>query len=288
MSTWEDVANEVVPLTAPGGLATGPTRGREGRRGNLGAAFRVSRYLTCPEVELAATCDEAWGGEERRAGDGAYYHIDRDLLSFDEKAGDLTARLEAALAEPPSRWLDGLTTADLLFCDIETTGLSPASPLFLIGTMRFAGRQPRIHLYLARDPGEEKSVLQAFAAHVQGKTLVTFNGKSFDWPYIEGRASRWQVPLPKLAGHYDLLFSARSRWRSKLPNCKLQTLEMGICGRGRSGDIPSAHIPQRYHQWLQAFAESGSGAHLLSPVLFHNGLDVLTMAELICCMREEM
>ena len=112
MSTWEDIANEVVPLTAPAGLATGPARGREGRRGNLGAAFRVSRYLTCPEIDYSASCDEAWGGEERQFGEGAYYHIDRDLLSFDTLAGDLNARLEAALADLTLKF-DGVRPAAL-------------------------------------------------------------------------------------------------------------------------------------------------------------------------------
>jgi len=286
MASWEDIANEIAPAgTQSGALATGARRGSRGQKGNLGDVFGVSRYLEPTPVQKTDSPDAVWGGREESATSGPYYFVDRSVVSYDSQAGTIQARLEHALQNPPSRWLEGLTPSDLLFCDIETTGLSAANPLFLIGTMRFIGGEPRLQLYLARDLDEEKAVLEAFSKVVRGKTLVTFNGKSFDWPFIEGRARRHRVSLPEPAGHYDLLFSARRRYRSELPNCKLQTLEMGVCGRGRKGDIPSSQIPERYHDFLDLY-RAGAGAYLLAPVLFHNALDVLTMAELICCMAE--
>lgn len=286
MASWEDIANEIAPTgQEPGALATGARRGRDGKRGNLGSAFGVSRYLEPAAVQRTDSPDDVWGGREESTAAGNYYFVDRDVTSYDDLASTLAERLGKALENPPSRWLDGLTPSDLLFCDIETTGLSAANPLFLIGTMRFVGDEPRLQLYLARDFDEEKAVLEAFSKAVRGKTLITFNGKSFDWPFIEGRARRHKVQMPEPAGHYDLLFSARRRYRTELPNCKLQTLEMGICKRGRKGDIPSSQIPERYHDFVDLY-RAGQGAYLLAPVLFHNALDVLTMAELICCMAE--
>ena len=286
MASWEDIANEIAPPgMETGALATGARRGRDGKRGNLGDAFGVSRYLEPASVQKTDSPDTVWGGREEVSASGSYYFVDRAITSYDDLAATLSARLEKALANPPSRWLEGLSTDDLLFCDIETTGLSAANPLFLIGTLRFVAGEPRLQLFLARDFDEEKAVLEAFSKVVRGKTLVTFNGKSFDWPFIEGRARRHRVALPEPAGHYDLLFSARRRYRSQLPNCKLQTLEMGVCKRGRRGDIPSSQIPERYHDFVDAH-RAGGGAYLLAPVLFHNALDVLTMAELICCMAE--
>jgi hypothetical protein len=230
--------------------------------------------------------DVVWGGREAESALGPYYLIDRPVTAYDDQGTGITERLQAALKNPPSQFLDGLGLDDLLFCDIETTGLSPSSPLFLIGTLRFLSGEPRMQLFLARDFGEEKAILSAFAAGARGKTLITFNGKSFDWPYIEGRAARWRVPLPKPAGHFDILFAARRRWRADFPNCRLQTLEMGVCGRGRDGDIASSHIPDRYYEYLEMTDTPGHGAHLLAPILFHNALDVLTMAELICHLAE--
>jgi uncharacterized protein YprB with RNaseH-like and TPR domain len=195
--------------------------------------------------------------------------------------------LNRALQNPPSKYLDGLGTNDLLFVDIETTGLSASEPLFLIGTLRFVDEEARLQLYLARDLNEEKAVLTAFGRATRGKTLITFNGKSFDWPFIESRATRNLVKLTPPASHFDMLFAARRRYRSELPNCRLQTLEMGICKRGRKGDIPSSRIPERYYDYLEMNQTSGQGAAMLAPILFHNALDVLTMAELLCCMAEQ-
>lgn len=286
MTSWEEIANEVVPSApAQPALATGAARGRSGKRGNLGQALSVSRYLSCPEVALGAHHDVAWGG--RLSDCGGFYQVERDLLSYDDQAHNLVERLHRALEKPPSSWLAGLCPDDLLFFDIETTGLSASAPLFLIGTLTFHNRQPNLCLHLARSFEEERAVLAAFARLTASRTLVSFNGKSFDWPYVEGRSSRWRVPLPPPEGHFDLLFSARTRWRSQLPNCRLQTLEMGICGRGREGDIPSSQIPDRYHQWLSGSRREEPCAHLLAPVLFHNALDVLTMAELVCCLSEQ-
>ena len=287
MASWEDIANEIAPKgQETGALATGARRGQNGKRGNLGDVFGVSRYLEPASVQKTDSADSVWGGREETAPSGNYYFVDRAVTNYDDLATNLTARLTKALDNPPSRWLEGLSPADLLFCDIETTGLSAANPLFLIGTMRFLEGEPRLQLFLARDFDEEKAVLEAFSKTVRGKTLVTFNGKSFDWPFIEGRARRHRVSMPEPAGHYDLLFSARRRYRSELPNCKLQTLEMGVCKRGRKGDIPSSQIPERYHDFVDLH-RTGAGAYLLAPVLFHNALDVLTMAELICCMAEK-
>ncbi|RYX83456.1 hypothetical protein EON83_14815 [bacterium] len=286
MASWEDIANEIAPNGQDSGaLATGARRGRDNKRGNLGSVFGVARYLEPAPVQRTDSADAVWGGEQATTAAGNYYYIDRDVTSYDDLAANLSSRLSKALENPPSRWLDGLTPSDLLFCDIETTGLAASNPLFLIGTMQFIGDEPRLQLYLARDFDEEKAVLEAFSKVVAGKTLVTFNGKSFDWPFIEGRARRHKVNMPQPDSHYDLLFSARRRYRTELPNCKLQTLEMGICKRGRKGDIPSSQIPERYHDFVDMY-RAGQGAYLMAPVLFHCALDVLTMAELICCMAE--
>ena len=287
MSSWEEIADQVVPSGAPApGLATGPQRRRKtgDTSGALGAALGAQRFLEPPALRHDATPNEAWRGIEMTGGSGPFYLIDQPTTFYDDQSAGLRARLERALKNPPSHWLDGLSPEDLLFCDIETTGLSSSEPLFLIGTLRFVESEARLQLYLARHPNEEKAILEAFGAQLRAKTLVTFNGKSFDWPFIEGRSNRNLVRLTKPQSHYDLLHTARRRYRSELPNCRLQTLEAGVCKRGRRGDIPSSRIPDQYYDFLDA-APAG-GAALLAPVIFHCALDVLTMAELICCMAE--
>ena len=248
MSSWEEIADQIAPLGAPvPGLATGANRKRRktgDASGAIGEILGAERFLESPRLPSHALPDDAWNGSEVTGASGPFYLIDQPTTFFDPQSADLRARLEGALNNPVSRWLEGLSPEDLLFCDIETTGLSSAEPLFLIGTMRFIEGKARLQLFLARHPNEEKAILEAFGGGVRAKTLVTFNGKSFDWPFIEGRATRNLVRLPKPAGHFDLLFAARRRYRSQLPNCRLQTLEAGVCKRGRKGDIPSSRIPR--------------------------------------------
>ncbi|MFW6171353.1 MAG: ribonuclease H-like domain-containing protein, partial [Planctomycetota bacterium] len=75
--------------------------------------------------------------------------------------------------------------------------------------------------------------------------------------------------------HCDLLHHARRRWKDKLPDCKLQTLERYVCRRRRTADIPGREIPSAYHD----FVRSGD-AWLIRAVLHHNALDLVTLLQL--------
>jgi uncharacterized protein YprB with RNaseH-like and TPR domain len=94
---------------------------------------------------------------------------------------------------------------------------------------------------------------------------------------IRDRSVFHGVELPaKEPPHLDLLQEARKRWRGRVPNCRLQTLEQLFCGRARHGDIPGAAIPDAYHRFV-----SGGVARQLADIIHHNRLDLLTMAELL-------
>ena len=65
-----------------------------------------------------------------------------------------------------------------------------------------------------RDHSEEHSVLLALAERMaERRVLVTFNGKSFDWPLLETRFRMTRSIKPKLPiAHIDLLHPARHLW----------------------------------------------------------------------------
>jgi uncharacterized protein YprB with RNaseH-like and TPR domain len=105
---------------------------------------------------------------------------------------------------------------------------------------------------------------------------VSFNGKSFDQPYVRTRAAANGVPYRLALDHLDLVHAARRIWKRTLPDCRLQTLERCICGRAREEDIPGHLIPDAYHTYVR----TGNGAEMID-VLRHNFLDLVTMADLI-------
>jgi uncharacterized protein YprB with RNaseH-like and TPR domain len=205
----------------------------------------------------------------------------RDLaetLGVDELFAEKLAAGDTRLLERLRRSFDTPLFApeDFVFVDIETTGLS-TSPLFLIGVMVWEAGGFTVRQFLARTYAEEAATIALFLDACNGrKLLVTFNGKSFDYPYIRNRAAASGVPFGTPLPHFDLLHESRRVWKGRLPNCKLQTLELHVCKRGRTGDIPGHLIPQAYHDYVH----SGNAWQIVD-VLKHNLLDLITLAELM-------
>lgn len=303
MASWEEIANEIAPADAPArGLATGANRRPLAKTAeNEASAELEAHFLAPPQTPLivpvpahprdAALEDTLPGQETRLAGHGAYYAMHSDAEIYAPSYQNLAARLEQVLADGSIYRLRGAQLSDLLFMDIETTGLSSSGPLFLIGTLRFERAENRgwrsvLEWFLAREPSEEKAALAAYHRVARGKHLLTFNGWKFDWPYIEGRSQRLGLTFSAPTEHFDTYYLFRKLWRDHIPNGRLQTMETFVCGRARRDDIASGRIPATYAQWLKLRA-SGRGAHLLAPIAHHNALDVLTMAELLCYAGEK-
>jgi len=171
-------------------------------------------------------------------------------------------------ATDPRRWL---------FLDTETTGLSGGSGTyaFLIGLAWWDAGGLEVEQFFMRDHSEEHSVLLALRERMAERPiLVTYNGKSFDWPLLETRFRMTRsisafVPL----AHLDLLHPARQLWRLRVGNARLATLERHVLGWAREGDVVSDLIPQIYFDFLR----TGS-AEPLRPVLRHNQMDLRGLA----------
>jgi uncharacterized protein YprB with RNaseH-like and TPR domain len=193
--------------------------------------------------------------------------------------GGWSAADAIAFEEPPNREIErlmGVPFENVIFLDLETGGLSNAC-VFLAGTMRWVGDDFVLKQFFARHYGEEESLIRHLASYLgQAEAIVTFNGKSFDVPFLKERAIRHRLKIDFPSLHVDLLHHARAAWRGLVPNCRLVTLEAYVCRRRRSGDVPGDEIPGLYHE----FVRSGE-PHRLIPVFHHNLLDVITMYELL-------
>ena len=178
--------------------------------------------------------------------------------------------------EPDLRALSAAGLSRALFLDLETGGLA-SSPVFLAGTMHWNGEDFVLRQYFARHYGEEAALLRAVAEAARGfEFLVTFNGKSYDVPFLAGRGvvHGHRIALP--GRHLDLLHPARRRWKNRLVNFRLTTLELYVCRRRRSGDVPGEEVPGLYHDYVR-----NGDPYRLIPVFHHNMLDVITMAEIL-------
>ena len=86
----------------------------------------------------------------------------------------------------------------LLFFDIETTGFSAkTSNLYLIGLLSFEENKPIITQLFANTSEDEKDVLEEFIRICKNyKTLIHFNGNTFDIPYIKEKCKQHQLSHP--------------------------------------------------------------------------------------------
>jgi len=187
---------------------------------------------------------------------------------------EMSRRTRAAL-EDPAKWL---------FLDTETTGLAGGTGTypFLVGIASWDAGGLEVEQFFMRDFAEEHSLLHELAARLADRpVLVTFNGKSFDWPLLENRfAMTRSISTPRLAAHLDLLHPARALWKLRLGSVRLVELERRVLDAPRLGwhredDIPSALIPQYYFDYLR-----GGPRDPIVGIVRHNQMDLRGLAAL--------
>lgn len=171
---------------------------------------------------------------------------------------------------------------NFLFFDIETLGLKDL-PVILIGMAQVSGNQMEVKQYLSTDLNDEKAILECFLSNTDDNTtFVSFNGRSFDLPFIRGRARHHGLSADINCNHLDLLHFSRRTWGGTLPNCRLQTLEKNLFGMERRDDVPSSLVPGFYKKYLK----TGNIGPLV-PIVEHNRQDIVTLAKILSRLYEE-
>jgi uncharacterized protein YprB with RNaseH-like and TPR domain len=194
---------------------------------------------------------------------------------------------DVLLHRPQESCANALTADDdgrILFIDLETTGLAGGAGTyaFLVGCGWFDGCVFRVRQFFLSSHSAETALLRAVAAlAADTRTVVSYNGKSFDLPLIETRYlyNRMETPFAGLP-HLDMLHPARRLWRIEADEdgmmaagCRLGTIEQAVCGHVRDGDVPGFEIPSRYFDYVRT-----GDARPLEAVLEHNRLDLLSLA----------
>jgi uncharacterized protein YprB with RNaseH-like and TPR domain len=260
---------ETLPVESDAGEMARLT-GATVQRNRFGEHLVIRRWYASPEQCLHA-------GDER-AQQALSLLLSENAAAQKQNAKKRRAPCDAALAADPSQWL---------FLDTETTGLVGGSGTyaFLVGLAWWDSGGLQVEQLFMRDFGEEHSLLLALDERLaERRVLVTFNGKSFDWPLLETRFRMTRSISPRIpATHLDFLHPARQLWRPRLSSVRLSELERHVLHVSpgskldwtRDGDMNSGDIPKAYF----SFVRGGLCAPLV-PVFQHNQLDLRGLAAL--------
>jgi uncharacterized protein YprB with RNaseH-like and TPR domain len=184
----------------------------------------------------------------------------------------------------------------VVYFDIETTGLSGGAGTlaFLAGCGWFDERGDFVvRQFFLTSPAGEPAMLDALAKIFDEASLVvTFNGRTFDLPFMEMRwAFHRRVGPTGDLPHFDMLPPARRLWAvptalsgeiarpgllSDAEGCSLSALERRVLGFYRLSDVPGFEIPARYFHFLRTGERP-----VIDGVLEHNRHDLVSLAALM-------
>jgi hypothetical protein len=170
---------------------------------------------------------------------------------------------------------------DLLFFDVETTGLSggAGSIIFLLGLGWFTKEQGQHYfhieqLFLDDFPGEPEFIRYLVPKLTHDRLYVSYNGKSFDSHLLKSRFSMNAQEL-ELPHQLDLLHLIRAFCKTTLDTCSLSCVERELLSVHRQADLPGALVPEVYLKYL-----CNRQADLIPLIFAHNFQDILSLAQL--------
>ncbi|NMC52045.1 MAG: hypothetical protein GYA48_00215 [Chloroflexi bacterium] len=177
---------------------------------------------------------------------------------------------------------------EILFLDTETSGLGGGTGTFafMIGLGFYAGHGFQVQQLLMRDPSEEPAMLaELIKIAARFKTVLTYNGKSFDIPLLNNRYILNGLTSPFIGyPHIDLLQITRKIWSNRFDNHSLGHLENQLLGFFRSEEeVPGWMIPQIYFDFLV-----DHNPLPLAGVFYHNKIDILSLAGLTLLAGETL
>ena len=177
---------------------------------------------------------------------------------------------------------------DFLFLDIETLDLYDG-PMIIIGLGYFTNSSFEIHILYARDVSEEIAICEHLKNCVfpNFKSFVTYNGKTFDIPYMARRFIYYYNNNPMIKKqdklydsvnniyhHIDLYHNCRRMFKGLYEKYSLTNMEEKLLDLKRENELPSSLIGLSYRKYLQ---DPHRYVGLMKECIDHNYFDVYSM-----------
>ena len=151
--------------------------------------------------------------------------------------------------------------------DIETTGLSRKyNSIFLIGILEIK-KESEIRLFFAENPEEEYKLINSVKKYLD-RNIVTYNGNTFDIPFIKERAEIYNIEIPEIKGFDLYRYITKFRNIINLKNYKQKSVEEYI-GLYRDDFISGAEVVNRYKDYVK-----NGDFKAFEDVIIHNKDDI--------------
>ncbi|WP_026496595.1 ribonuclease H-like domain-containing protein [Butyrivibrio sp. WCD3002] len=168
---------------------------------------------------------------------------------------------------------------DILFFDIETTGLSPkTSSLYLIGCAYYGDDGWHLRQFFANEKNEEFEVIKTFMGFARDyKILIHFNGNRFDLPFIKFKCDKANMTDVLENMESIDMYKRISPYKNVLgiPDCKQKTIELFL-GIDRIDEYSGGELIEVYTDYLTNPTEKAYNL-----LMQHNADDVRGMFALL-------
>ncbi len=179
----------------------------------------------------------------------------------------------------------GFNLEEILFIDIETTGLSPKdSEIYMIGAAFYDGAGWQIRQLFAENPSQEEEILSAFSDFCRHyKVMIHYNGDRFDIPFLQTRYEKHKLTDPLTNIKSVDLYKKIKPYKKLLglADCKQKTIETFL-GINRDDQYGGGELIIAYDDYVTT-ADSA----LLDVLLLHNFEDVKGLMDLLPILKYE-
>lgn len=175
--------------------------------------------------------------------------------------------------------------------DIETTGLYPKhDKIILIGFVHIIPgyNDGELVQFFAESHEEEKDILLNATHEVsESDILITYNGRSFDAPFLDTRCKKYSIhgknifnlDLYQLVRNYSTLKNVLGSLSQKSIEGFMQIEQL------RADEISGGESVNLYNEYTSNDSASFRSEELLKKILLHNRDDVLQLTRLISLLK---